>query len=162
MGDPREDLLHDHRLTAAGLMMETHAGLLDVFEPELAARGLSASSFEVLLRLARSPDRRLRMAELAAQSTLTSSGLTRLVDRLEAAGLVARQPCQTDRRGFYATLTEHGLETVVAVLPSHLATIERVLVGVLEPDELGAFLGALRKVRAIVKPGSDPAVAARA
>ncbi len=153
-------LLDDPRLTAMGLLVETSAGITEVFQRELEALGISGSAFEVLIRLARSPERRLRMTELAAQSTLTNSGLTRLVDRLEHAGLVGREPCETDRRGFFATLTPEGLAKVASVLPTHLVVVESILTGVLDPDELAVFLGALRKVRAVVKPTSDPAFAA--
>lgn len=164
--DPSPDeivhaLLADHRLTAAGLVVETSAGLREVIEAELESLGVSGSAFEILLRLARSPRHRLRMSELAAQSTLTNSGLTRLVDRLQAARLVTREPCPTDRRGFFAVITPAGLDLVVQILPTHLATVDRVLTSVLEPDELAVFLVALRKVRAVVRPGSDPEVAAR-
>ncbi|HEX2577366.1 MAG TPA: hypothetical protein VHK88_13510, partial [Aquihabitans sp.] len=70
--DPRtEALLADERLTAMGLLVETHAGVTEVFERELEALGVSGSAFEVMIRLARSPHHRLRMSELAAQSTLT-------------------------------------------------------------------------------------------
>jgi len=158
MPDP---LLHDDRLTATGLLIEAHAGVRAAVDPELERYGISGSAFEIMIRLARSPDHRLRMTELAAQSTLTSSGLTRLVDRLQTSGWVERQPCDTDRRGYFAVLTPEGLAKVVAVLPSHLATVDRVLTGVLEPDELAVFLVALRKIRAVVRPSSDPAVAAR-
>ncbi|HEX2576316.1 MAG TPA: hypothetical protein VHK88_08200, partial [Aquihabitans sp.] len=71
-----------------------------------------------------------------------------------------REPCETDRRGYFAHLTAAGLATITRVLPAHLATVERILTGVLSPEELAVFLGALRKVRAVVKPGSDPDLAA--
>lgn len=153
-------LLDDERLTAMGLLVETNAGVTEVIERELESLGVSGSAFEVMIRLARSADRRLRMTELATQSTLTNSGLTRLVDRLEMAGLVGREPCETDRRGYFATLTPAGLTKVNGVLPAHLVTVDRILTTVLDPRELEVFLTALRKIRAVVKPGSDPAVAA--
>jgi len=158
MPDP---MLSDDRLTATGLLIEAHAGVRDVVEAELDTFGLTGSAFEIMIRLARSPGQRLRMTELAAQSTLTSSGLTRLVDRLQASGLVDREPCDTDRRGYFAVLTPEGDAKVLDVLPSHLVTVDRVLTGVLEPDELATFLVALRKIRAVVRPSSDPAVAAQ-
>ena len=97
--------LVDARLTLAGLFFETHAGLTATLERRLEAEcGLSVQWFEVLLRVARSPEQRLRMQELVAQVTLTSSGLTRVVDRLEEAGLLKRESCPSDRRGLYATL----------------------------------------------------------
>lgn len=160
--DDVDRLLDDDRLTAMGLYMETHAGLEDILGAELVDLGLSLSSFEVMIRLARSADHRLRMSELASQSTLTNSGLTRLVDRLESAGLITREPCETDRRGFYAVLTDLGLERLSAVLPTHLSSIDRVLFDVLDADEREALLRALRKMRAVVRPGSDPEVAAQA
>lgn len=155
------DPLADPRLTAIGLLFEVNAGLREVVDRHLETAGTSGSAFEVLVRLARSPDHRLRMSELAAQSTLTNSGLTRLVDRLQASGLVRREPCVTDRRGFYAVLTDEGLATVTGALPAHLAIVEEHLTGVLDAEELNALLGALRRVRSVVKPGSDPVVAAR-
>ena len=155
-----KSLVDDDRLTAMGLLVETYAGVVDVFERELESLGVSASSFEAMIRLARSPGHRLRMTELAAQSTLTNSGLTRLVDRLERAGFVNREACDTDRRGYFAILTPAGLAKIEGVIPAHVATIERILTSVLDPKELRVFLGALRKIRMVVKPSSDPEVAA--
>ncbi len=160
-GADQQEYLGDARLTAMGLLMETHAGMTSVFATELEELGVSGSAFEVMIRLAHAPDQRLRMAELAAQSILSSSGLTRLIDRLESGGLVARVPCETDRRGSYAVLTPEGRAKVLGVLPAHLDTVERIFTGVLEPDELRGFLQVLRKLRRVVKPGADPHVARR-
>ena len=86
---PSTDVLHDERLTAAGLLFEAHAGLSSALERKLADDcDLSTQWFELLLRLARSPGHRLRMCELANQVALSPSGLTRAVDRLEEAHLV--------------------------------------------------------------------------
>ncbi len=95
---------------------------------------------------------------MTAQCALTSSGLTRLVDRLERVGLVRREPCPSDRRGFYAVVTVEGLEQLSKALPAHQATIRRCYTDLLEPEELEVLLGALRKVRSVVSPGSDPAM----
>ncbi|WP_421119584.1 MarR family winged helix-turn-helix transcriptional regulator [Aquihabitans daechungensis] len=153
---PLHPLLADARLTTMGLLMETHAGLRAAYEPDLEAHGLTGSAFDVLIRLARSADQRLRMTELAGQSTLSNSGFTRVVDRLLEAGLVERRRHPGDRRSFYAVLTPAGLDRVLAALPSHLAIIERTVIDVLDPDELAALERALRKVRAVVKPEADP------
>lgn len=153
-------LLADDRLTAMGLLVETFSGVTERIEREMESFGLGLSSFEVMLRLARSPGHRLRMTELAAQSTLTNSGLTRVVDRLQRQGNVDRVPCDTDRRGWYAVLTDDGKATIDEVLPAHLGTVARSFTEVLTPDELATFLLSLRKLRAVVRPGSDPAVAA--
>lgn len=151
----------DERLTAMGLLVETHSAIMDRIETDLAEGGLAGSAFEVMIRLCRSPERRLRMSELAAQSTLTTSGLTRVVDRLEQAGLVIRRPCEHDRRGFWAQATDAGVARVAEILPSHLATIDSVFTGILRPHELDAFLTALRKIRSVMHPSADPTVSAR-
>ena len=81
--------------------------------------------FEVLIRLARSPEHRLRMTDLAAQTILSPSGLTRAVDRLVEAGLVEREACPTDRRSTYAVLTPEGERRVLKALPSTSPTSRR-------------------------------------
>lgn len=151
--------LEDPRLTAFGLLHEVHFGALDSVERDLEAFGFTLSTFEVLLRLSRSPGQRLRMAELTAQCTITSSGLTRVVDRMEAAGHVVREPCESDRRGFYAVLTDKGMNDLIGALPTHLRTLDKFW-SVLDEDEMASFLTSLRKLRAFVMPSSDPAAAA--
>lgn len=155
---PLAHLLDDPRLTAMGLCHETHSGLIAAVEPGLAEHGFTSSSFEVLIRLARSDGHRLQMTELARQSTLSNSGLTRVVDRLEDGGLVRRVQDGSDKRVWYSELTVAGLDALLSSLPSHIETVDAVLTSVLEPDELEAFTGALRKIRAVVKPGADPAL----
>jgi MarR family 2-MHQ and catechol resistance regulon transcriptional repressor len=81
----RQDLerhLADERLTVMGLLAETWASVSARSAAHLADFGLAGAEFEVCLRLARSPEGLLRMTDLAAQTTLTSSGITRVVDRL--------------------------------------------------------------------------------
>lgn len=155
-----EALLGDDRLTAMGLLIETFTGIIERVERDMEQLGLGMSSFEVMIRLARSPDHRLRMTELAAQSTLTNSGLTRVVDRLSRAGYVERVPCATDRRGWFAALTEQGLAKIGSILPAHLETVERSFTGILPADQLDQLLGSLRTLRTVVRPASDPLVAA--
>ncbi|MCB0962500.1 MAG: winged helix-turn-helix transcriptional regulator [Acidimicrobiales bacterium] len=157
MDEHAADLLADERLTAMGLLVETHAGVRGLVEADLARHDVPGSTFDVLIRLARSPGGRLPMTELAIQSTLSNSGLTRVVDRLLAAGCVERVRDRDDRRVWWAVLTPKGLDRVLAVLPDHLATIDASLTSVLDPEELRAFTAALRKIRAVVKPGADPA-----
>ena len=73
--------------------------------------------YDVLLQLAEAPDHRLRMAELAERVLLSRSGLTRLVDRLAAEGLVTREPFPGDARGLYTVLTDAGLARLRAAAP---------------------------------------------
>ncbi|GHE46940.1 hypothetical protein GCM10017673_56030 [Streptosporangium violaceochromogenes] len=142
----------DSRLTAMGLLAEAFSGLSAKTHLSFAEAGLSDIDFETLIRLARSPGRRLRMSDLAAQTNLSTSGVTRVVDRLEREGLVVRQSCSTDRRASYAAITEAGTDRLDAVLPRHLADIETWFTGLLSPEQLSAFLEALRVIRDAVRP----------
>lgn len=144
--------LEDPRLTAAGLFAEAFTGMMARLTPNLSDAGLSAIDFETLLRLARSPCHRLRMSDLAAQTSLSTSGVTRVVDRLEREGLVTRRACPSDRRASYAVITEAGMERLNAVLPQHLEDIEKWFTGLLTPEQLDATLHALRVIRDIVRP----------
>ncbi len=144
--------LDDPRLTAAGLFTEAYTGVIARITPSLSEAGLSAVDFETLLRLARSPGHRLRMSDLAAQTNLSTSGVTRVVDRLERDNLVVRVTCENDRRALYATITEEGMARLNKVLPQHLADIERWFTGLLTPQQLDALLEALRVIRDVVRP----------
>jgi MarR family 2-MHQ and catechol resistance regulon transcriptional repressor len=149
------DALDDPRLTIAGLLAETWAGFAGRLTAQLAEHGLDGAEFEVLLRLARTPGGLLRMSDLAAQTSLTSSGITRLVDRLVAASLVERQACTTDRRTTYAVVTSRGRTRLEAALPGHLELIERWLVGPIPSAELAGFVATLRTLRDGVRPCAE-------
>jgi len=150
--------LDDPDITAVGLLLEAHAGLTRELERRLDRDcGLSVQWFEVLLRLARSPEGRLRMSDLAAQATLTASGLTRAIDRLEESGLVVRQACPSDRRVSYAVLTPKGRRRIEAAAPVQLGHIQELLGSVLDRAELDALAGLLRKVRDALNPGAAAA-----
>ena len=87
--------------------MRAHAGATRALNAQLLAdHGLTINDYEVLLRLARAPDRRMRRVDLAEEVLLTASGITRLLDGLEKAGSVERGTCDSDRRVVYAVLTE--------------------------------------------------------
>ncbi|NUW46311.1 MarR family transcriptional regulator [Nonomuraea rhodomycinica] len=154
--------LDDPRLTAMGLLAEVHAGLIARMQPALSASGLSDIDFETVLRLGRSPWQRLRMTDLAAQTGLSTSGVTRVIDRLERDGLVERVACSSDRRASYAALTDAGRARLEAVLPVHLRDIESCFTGLLSDDELTAFLATLRKIRDVVRPCATAGTASAA
>ena len=113
---------------------------------------LSPAEFEVLIRLARTPGGALRMSDLAAQTQLTTSGITRVVDRLERDRLVERRACPTDRRGLLTVISAAGRTRLTAVLPGHIALIERWLTDLFSPEELETFVANLRTVRDAVRP----------
>ena len=149
----RSDALDDPRLTLAGLFFETHDGLTAHLSRRLEADfGMSHQTFEVLLRLARSPDQRLRLSDLAAQVTMSASGLSRAVDRLELEGTVARVACPTDRRSVYAALTDEGRARVDALLPTHLEHLEEEFTGPLDAADRADLERILRRLRDHVNP----------
>lgn len=120
--------------------LSAHARVLRSLEGELLAeQRLSLVSYDVLVQLAEAPKRRLRMAELADRVLLSRSGVTRLVDRLERAGLVARQRVTGDGRGVIAELTPAGLERLRNAAGSHLAGVVRHFVARFDQDELARF-----------------------
>ena len=144
--------LDDPRLTSMGLFAEAFSGVAGKLEGQVAGFGLAGAEFGVLLRLARSPNRRLRMTDLAAQTSLTSSGITRVVDRLADRGLACREACPSDRRSTFAVITPAGMERIEAALPGHLELIERWLLGPLDPTGRRQLEAALRTVRNAVRP----------
>jgi MarR family 2-MHQ and catechol resistance regulon transcriptional repressor len=142
-----EDVVDDDRITVVGLLAEANAALGCHFERELAHTGLPLTWFEVLVRLARTPGGRLRMSDLAHAVSLTTSGTTRLVDRIEAARLIERQACATDRRVAYAALTDAGRALLTQAAPVHLDSIQRHVIDALSDDEVAELERLLRKVR---------------
>ncbi len=102
--------LDDLRSSLWRLFLTAQVKLRDRIEAKLDRAGLpSLDWYDVLYTLKEAPEQRLRLSELAEKVLLTRSNLTRLVDRLETAGLLQRQSCPSDRRGTFAVLTEAGL-----------------------------------------------------
>jgi DNA-binding MarR family transcriptional regulator len=144
------------QITLVGLVFETASGLhRAVAAPLERLCELAGQEFDILIRLARSPGSRLRMSDLAAQTALTPSGLTRAIDRLVLAGLVARQSCPEDRRGAFAALTEAGDARMRAALEIHRTQLAELLGGALDAGEERALVTALRKLRDRVHPGAS-------
>ena len=115
----------DLRLAAWRSFLHANAALSHVLGHELEeAQGLPLSWYDVLLKLHEAGGQ-LRMQELANAVLLSKSGLTRLVDRMERDGLVSRQPCVSDRRGWLAVLTPQGQARLRKAGPVHLRGIEQ-------------------------------------
>lgn len=146
----------DDPLAAWALLAETYQGLSAVLAPQLNEHGLSETEFDAMLRLLRADGQRLRMSDLAAQSSLTTSGISRVIDRLERDGLVCRETCDSDRRGYWAALTADGDQRVSSALEGHVALIDEHFTALLAPDELDALTHALRVVRDTVRSAARP------
>jgi DNA-binding MarR family transcriptional regulator len=128
-------------------LVRAHAAAIRQLNAQLTRdHGLTINDYEVLLRLARAPDRRMRRVDLAGEVLLTASGITRLLDGLEQAGFVERGSCDTDRRVVYAVLTEAGREKLRSASTSHVAQIEELFAARLDEPEQAAFAGFLERV----------------
>ncbi len=137
----------DWRIAVWRTFLRAHAHAMRELERELLAEsGMAIGWYDVLLQLAEAPQRRLRMAELADRVLLSRSGLTRLIDRLQAEGLVRREPSPDDARGTFTVLTPEGLSRLRAAAPVHLAGIRRHWLAHFTDDELRELGTLLRRV----------------
>jgi len=124
-----------------------HALVIERIERELAEAGLPPLGwYDVLLELSVAPDRRLRMHELARAVVLSRSGLTRLVDRLERAGLLRREPDLADRRGSFAVLTDEGAAMRERMWPVYARGIAEHFGKHLGDEEVEGLIGVLKRV----------------
>lgn len=137
----------DARLGSWRSFLHAHARLTRRLDEELqAAHHLSLAEYDALYQLARAPGRRLRMSVLAERVLLSRSGITRLVDRLEAASMVRRSACATDARGAEAILTPAGLQNLRAASGTHLAGVQRYFLDVIVPADRAALERGLGRV----------------
>jgi DNA-binding MarR family transcriptional regulator len=129
------------------LLLTAHAVLTGMVEKQLSDADLPALGwYDVLWALDRAPGQRLRMHELAHYIVLSRSNMTRLVDRLETAGLIRRESDPDDRRGAFAVLTEQGAAMRKKMWPKYEAAIASLYDAHLSADEQRVLGSALRKV----------------
>jgi len=113
---------------------------------------LNHFEYFTLAMLSEAPGRRLRMSALAARTNATLPRLSRVVSRLETAGLVERSPCPEDGRATNATLTEAGWEKVVQAAPGHVRTARELVVDALEPEQVGQLAEIARRILTTLDP----------
>lgn len=118
--------------------------------------GMSVREYDVLYTLSQAPDQALRLRELAASSLLTQPSLSRLVERLEADGLVWRGPVPGDRRGTRVELTDAGRERQREIGRRHARSIEALVGGALDADELAALERLCTRLRLAQDELPDP------
>ena len=140
-------VLSSQALSAWVAFLRGHAALTRALNAELVAEhALTINDYEVLLRLSHAPDLRLKRVELAQRVLLTPSGITRLLDGLEAAGWVEKASCASDARVTYAVLTDAGHEKLRAAADSHLADIDRLFAGHFDEGELETLSSLLSRI----------------
>ena len=143
----REHVIWDEGISAFGRLLEVTTRLERRLGRSLEEEcALPHAWFEVLLRLARSPERRMAIGELGRQVLLTSGGITRLVDRMADAGLVTREPCPADRRVQWVRATPEGLDRLAVAAAVHAANVEEHLTGRLTGAERDRLLHLLDKL----------------
>jgi DNA-binding MarR family transcriptional regulator len=124
------------QLQAWRAMIDAHATLTGALEEALREADLPPLSWlNLLWTLDQAPGKRLRMNELAVLLNLSRGGLTKLVDRLEGAGLVTRATCSSDRRGYHVVQEPTGGEMLTKMWPVYEAELERHLAGALSDEE---------------------------
>lgn len=134
-------------VTALGHLLGAHATLTRELSAQLVERhGLTMSEYEVLFLLAREPSHSMRRIDLSREVRLSPSGITRMLDRLEATGLVEKGSCANDARVTYAVLTDAGVEKLRDCAPDHLTAIERLIGERLTDEEIQSLSTLLRRL----------------
>jgi DNA-binding MarR family transcriptional regulator len=137
----------DDHLAAWRLMLNTHARLTGEIEAALATAGLPQLAwYDVLWALHRSPGKALRMGELADAVTISRSGLTRLVDRIEAEGLLERRQSPADRRAVEAAITPEGSKLLRRMWPVYEKVLRAQFESKLTRAEAKSLSKALAKI----------------
>jgi DNA-binding MarR family transcriptional regulator len=140
-------LLSRDELAAWRGLLRIHAGMTKALDAELVREHrLPLSSYEVLLFLADSPRGRMRMSELAEGVLLSRSGLTRLVDRMERDGLLRRERCEEDQRGWFAEITEEGRALFARARKTHLDGVRERFLNRLSREEQRTLAALWEKV----------------
>ncbi|MFG3531364.1 MarR family winged helix-turn-helix transcriptional regulator [Streptomyces sp. NPDC047917] len=113
---------------------------------------LPLSEYTPLMHLSEAPDQAMRMSELAAACSLSLSGMTRVVTRLEKQGWVERTKCSQDGRGWNAALTGLGLQRLERAWPAFLVSVRHHLVDHFAGHDLTRLTAALQRVAATTEP----------
>lgn len=146
--DPRTD--DDEMVTWWGLVIEGYLATQDRLMGEIGERfDLAPASFDILVRLVRSPDHRMPMTRLAKEAALSSGGFTKVADRLVASDLITRIPSPDDRRVVFAALTEHGLDVANRSRAACAEILRRAVLEPLGSDAASALAGAMRTLRSV-------------
>jgi DNA-binding MarR family transcriptional regulator len=120
--------------------------LMHQLEKDLQPFGLTNNDYEILVNLSEAADKRLRMSDLAAATLQSKSRLSHQITRMENAGLVRRENCESDRRGLYAVLTEQGDEMMKKVAPHHVASVRKHFIDMMSTEELLGLRAALTPI----------------
>ena len=147
--DEKQQRIWRNYLTATQL-------LEDVLNKELqSAVGITLGDYEILVRLSESPNRQIRMSELAKQVVISRSRLTHQIDRMEKAGLVKREVCEDDKRGQFAVMTDGGWKLLVEAAHVHVSGVRNHFVDQLTPAEYESLGKAVNKLAVHLDEGNE-------
>ena len=145
-------LLTVSRLNAWGAFLTAHKALETILSRELeSACGLPLTWFDALAQLRMAPAERLTMTQLASALLFSKSGLTRLIDRMEEAGLVKRLARPGDRRSLHIALADAGEKKYRQALPIHLDHVKRHFAAYIDDGEAAAVESALMRMANAVR-----------
>jgi DNA-binding MarR family transcriptional regulator len=135
-------------------LLRAHASTTRLLSAELLEQhGLTINDYETLLVLSHADGQRLKRIELSRQLLLTPSGITRMLEGLESAGLVERQACPSDLRITYAHLTNTGRERLKAASCAHIASINALFEEHLDEHEITGLAATLDKLPGVAGAG---------
>ncbi|GAA3390826.1 MarR family winged helix-turn-helix transcriptional regulator [Streptomyces roseoviridis] len=126
--------------------LDVNRMLMYQLEKDLQPFGLTINDYEILVNLSESAERRLRMSDLASATLQSKSRLSHQITRMENAGLVRRENCESDRRGLYAVLTDEGMATMHKVAPHHVESVRKHFIDQLSPEALGDLHESLKPI----------------
>jgi len=130
-------------------LLRSHATATRAMSAQLCAdHDLTINDYEALLHLSRAEGQRLRRVDLAERLLLTPSGVTRLLEGLERAGLVEKAVCQSDARVTYAALTDAGRATLAEASASHLDAVREFFEARYGPEEIEQLAELLARIDA--------------
>ena len=135
------------RVWRSYLLAATH--VRDYLEAALQDYHLSLAEYELLVRMSESPDRTVRMGELAASVGHSRSRLTHTIKRMESAGYVERMSCASDGRGVLARMTDAGFALLQTAAPAHVDSVRRVFVDAIDAEDFAALGRAMQATLAV-------------
>ncbi|UUZ86105.1 MarR family winged helix-turn-helix transcriptional regulator [Paenibacillus sp. P26] len=147
--------LQEDQLAAWRAFVNAYAAVIERIEQDLSSnRKVPLTTYDVLVALYQSPEKKLRMSELAGKVVITRSGLTRVIERLEREGYVRRERTDEDRRGAFAVLTREGKRAFLETWPAYAEGIYSYFASVLSEEERRAIEKGLSKVYREAKKGT--------
>lgn len=114
------------------------------------------TDYEILVRLSEAPDRMIRMTQLASETFSSKSRLSHAISRLENAGMVERVGCDTDKRGWFAKLTDRGYARLEQAAPDHVRSVRRHLLDALSQDDFLALGKSMARIVTHLRTEESP------